>query len=67
VEGRSDNESNGSKSGSATLVSNTPNVSQCVVRPSTTADVPYVTAIYFRFVSTSTATFEIVAANEHEW
>jgi L-amino acid N-acyltransferase YncA len=49
------------------LVSNTPNVSQCVVRPSTTADVPYVTAIYFRFVSTSTATFEIVAANEHEW
>jgi L-amino acid N-acyltransferase YncA len=54
------------KSGAATLVRDTPNVSQCVVRPSTTADVPYVTAIYSRFVSTSTATFEIVAPNEYE-
>jgi L-amino acid N-acyltransferase YncA len=54
------------KNSAATLVSDTPNVSQCVVRPSTTADVPYITAIYSRFVSTSTATFEIVAPNEYE-
>jgi L-amino acid N-acyltransferase YncA len=54
------------KNGAATLVSDTPNVSQCVVRPSTTADVPYITAIYSSFVSTSTATFEIVAPNEYE-
>jgi L-amino acid N-acyltransferase YncA len=54
------------KNSPATLVSDTPNVSQCVVRPSTTADVPFVTAIYSRFVSTSTATFEIVAPNEYE-
>jgi L-amino acid N-acyltransferase YncA len=54
------------KSGAATLASDTPNVSQCVVRPSTTADMPFVTAIYSRFVSTSTATFEIVAPNEYE-
>jgi hypothetical protein len=54
------------KSDAATLVSNTPNVPQGVVRPSTAADLPYVTAIYSRFVSTSTAAFEIVAPNEYE-
>jgi len=54
------------KSSAASLVSDTPNVSQCLVRPSTTADIPYVTAIYSGFVSTSTATFEIVAPNEPE-
>jgi L-amino acid N-acyltransferase YncA len=53
--------------GSATgLLDNTPDVSQCLVRPSTSADMPYVTGIYTRFVTTSTATFEIVAPDESE-
>ena len=47
-------------------VDDTSSVSQCLVRPSTSADIPYITAIYARFVSTSTATFEIVAPNESE-
>jgi L-amino acid N-acyltransferase YncA len=54
------------KSSSTVLVDDTPDVSQCLVRPSTSADMPYVTAIYTRFVTTSTATFEIVAPNESE-
>jgi phosphinothricin acetyltransferase len=40
--------------------------SKCVVRPSTPADIPYLTAIYAEFVETSTATFEIVAPDESE-
>jgi L-amino acid N-acyltransferase YncA len=53
-------------SSAAILESDTPKVSQCVVRPSTTAAVPFITAIYSRFVSTSTATFEIVPPNDDE-
>jgi phosphinothricin acetyltransferase len=36
------------------------------VRPSTYADIPYITAIYGNFVATSTATFESVAPDESE-
>jgi len=56
----------GAKSSAATLIDDTPNVSQCLVRPSTLADIPHITAIYTRFVTTSTATFEIVAPDESE-
>lgn len=38
----------------------------CVVRPATSVDVPYITAIYARFVETSTATFEITIPSEEE-
>lgn len=48
------------------MLDDTPDVSQCLVRPSTPADMTYVTAIYARFVTTSTATFEIVAPDESE-
>jgi L-amino acid N-acyltransferase YncA len=39
---------------------------ECLVRPSTPADIPAVTAIYAKFVATSTATFEVVAPDERE-
>jgi L-amino acid N-acyltransferase YncA len=41
-------------------------VPECIVRPSTAADLPDITAIYARFVETSTATFEIVAPDQSE-
>jgi L-amino acid N-acyltransferase YncA len=41
-------------------------VPECIVRPSTAADVPDITAIYGRFVETSTATFEIVSPDQSE-
>ena len=41
-------------------------VPDCIVRPSTAADIPDITAIYGRFVETSTATFEIVAPDQSE-
>jgi L-amino acid N-acyltransferase YncA len=41
-------------------------VSQCLVRPAAPADIPDITAIYGRFVATSTATFEIVPPDEPE-
>jgi L-amino acid N-acyltransferase YncA len=41
-------------------------VPECIVRPSTDADIPDITAIYGRFVETSTATFEIVAPDQSE-
>jgi phosphinothricin acetyltransferase len=40
--------------------------SKCNVRPSTDADMPYVTAIYGDFVATTTATFESVPPNQAE-
>ena len=49
-----------------TLADDAPKVSECVVRLSTPADIPHITAIYSRFVATSTATFEIVAPDESE-
>jgi L-amino acid N-acyltransferase YncA len=36
------------------------------IRPSTSADIPHITAIYAQFVETSTATFEILAPDESE-
>ena len=44
----------------------TPHVSKCLVRSSTSADIPDVTSIYAKFVETSTATFEIVAPDDAE-
>lgn len=40
--------------------------SECLVRYSTTDDLPAITAIYSRFVEGSTATFEIVPPNQAE-
>jgi L-amino acid N-acyltransferase YncA len=51
---------------STLLVDDPHDVSECLVRPSTSADMPYITAIYARFVTRSTATFEIVAPDELE-
>jgi L-amino acid N-acyltransferase YncA len=56
----------GTKSSANGSVIDTPTVSQCLVRPSTSADMSHVTAIYTRFVTTSTATFEITAPGEVE-
>jgi L-amino acid N-acyltransferase YncA len=52
--------------GATARVNDTPHVSECLVRPSTSADIPAVTAIYAKFVTTSTATFEMVAPDERE-
>ena len=41
-------------------------VPECIIRPYTAADIPDITAIYTRFVETSTATFEIVAPDQSE-
>ena len=40
--------------------------SECLIRPGTSKDMAAVTAIYSRFVETSTATFEITAPDEAE-
>ena len=40
--------------------------SKCLVRPATPADIPHITAIYGNFVTTTTATFELVAPDEAE-
>ena len=52
--------------GATARVNDTATVSECLVRPSTSADIPAVTAIYAKFVTTSTATFEVVAPDEPE-
>jgi L-amino acid N-acyltransferase YncA len=54
------------KLGATAQANDTVTVSECLVRPSTLADIPAVTAIYAKFVTTSTATFEIVAPDEPE-
>jgi L-amino acid N-acyltransferase YncA len=56
----------GSESRATYEVNDTPHVSKCLVRPSTSADIPDVTAIYSQFVTTSTATFEIVPPDQSE-
>lgn len=56
----------GSKSSAISLADDIPSASQCLIRPSTPADIPSITAIYAQFVTTSTATFEIVAPDESE-
>jgi L-amino acid N-acyltransferase YncA len=56
----------GAKHSATTGVIETPHAPECLVRPSTSADIPAVTAIYAKFVATSTATFEIVAPDEPE-
>ena len=54
------------KLGATARVNDTATVSECLVRPSTPADIAAVTAIYPKFVTTNTATFEIVAPDEPE-
>ena len=54
------------ENGTTDPIHDTPHVSKCLVRPSTSADIPDVTAIYAKFVETSTATFEIVPPNDDE-
>ena len=56
----------GAKHSATTGVIETPHAPEFLVRPSTSADIPAVTAIYAKFVTTSTATFEIVAPDELE-
>lgn len=56
----------GTESGVSSGVRDVSGESKCLVRPSTSADMPYVTAIYAEFVETSTATFETVVPNESE-
>jgi L-amino acid N-acyltransferase YncA len=56
----------GAKHSATTGVIETSHEPECLVRPSTSADIPAVTAIYAKFVATSTATFEIVAPDEPE-
>jgi L-amino acid N-acyltransferase YncA len=48
------------------LADENPHVSKCLVRLSTADDIADITAIYAKFVETSTATFEIVAPDEAE-
>jgi L-amino acid N-acyltransferase YncA len=50
----------------ANAVDGGPGASKCLVRPSTSADMPDVTSIYGNFVATSTATFESVPPDESE-
>jgi L-amino acid N-acyltransferase YncA len=62
----SDPRQTGAKHSATTGVIETAHAPECLVRPSTSADIPAVTAIYAKFVATSTATFEIVAPDELE-
>ena len=62
----SDPRQKGDKHSTATQLDDAPHAPECLVRPSTSADIPAVTAIYAKFVTTSTATFEIVAPDELE-
>jgi L-amino acid N-acyltransferase YncA len=55
----------GSKGGATQATYSDP-APECLVRPSTASDIPDITAIYARFVETSTATFEIVAPDQSE-
>jgi L-amino acid N-acyltransferase YncA len=56
----------GSSIAAANPMDGVPGESKCLVRPSTSADMPYVTAIYGNFAATSTATFESVPPDESE-
>ena len=56
----------GAKHSTTTQIDDTPHPPECLVRPSTPADIPAITAIYARFVTTSTATFEIAPPDEAE-
>ena len=56
----------GSSSGTIEQVNDPAGTSRCLVRPATPADISDITAIYGRFVATTTATFEIVPPDEVE-
>lgn len=53
-------------SGAVITEKDVPGASQCLIRPATPADIADITAIYGRFVTTSTATSEITAPAESE-
>ena len=56
-----------SRLGSSIAVANAgEGASKCLVRPSNPSDLPHITAIYGNFVTTTTATFELVAPDEAE-
>ena len=52
--------------GATTLEKDASSTSRCLVRPATLGDIPYITAIYARFVTTSTATSDITVPEEPE-
>jgi L-amino acid N-acyltransferase YncA len=56
----------GATSGAILAEDDASGASQCVVRPATAKDIPWITAIYARFVTTSTATSEIAVPEETE-
>ncbi|MBT9329681.1 GNAT family N-acetyltransferase [Paracidobacterium acidisoli] len=56
----------GTDVGAVITEKNASGASQCLVRSATPADIPYITAIYSRFVTTSTATSEMTAPAEPE-
>jgi L-amino acid N-acyltransferase YncA len=57
---------NGSENDDANRAPDLPYVSTCLIRPATSQDMPHVTAIYAKFVASSTATFETVVPDEAE-
>jgi L-amino acid N-acyltransferase YncA len=56
----------GETSGATNLVAEPPGASQCSIRPATPADISHITSIYSKFVTTTTATFEITVPDEAE-
>jgi L-amino acid N-acyltransferase YncA len=56
----------GASSGAVLTDNDAPGASQCLVRPAAAKDIPHITAIYARFVLTSTATSEINVPEEPE-
>jgi L-amino acid N-acyltransferase YncA len=56
----------GSGNGVTHPTSADPGASKCLIRPSTSADIPFINEIYSNFVTTSTATLETVAPSEFE-
>jgi L-amino acid N-acyltransferase YncA len=56
----------GATSGAISAEHDASPASRCLVRPAIPRDIPYVTAIYAQFVTTSTATSEITPPDESE-
>ena len=56
----------GATSGATITEKDASGASKCLVRPATLLDIPYITAIYAGFVTTSTATSEITPPDEPE-
>lgn len=56
----------GAGSGAVITEKDASGISRCLIRPANPSDIPYITDIYARFVTTSTATSEITAPDESE-